>query len=121
MKIIMLLIATCFSASAQTNFTDRESELYRRKVLDGLSCTNISTTNSITIYEEPITNIIISQSFTGTIQIGTNFFTLRDLDHKPQIQVSYADRFWRDIPGNEFSAPELYEAERLYPIKFRIK
>jgi hypothetical protein len=70
-----------------------------------------------------ITNVIIKPNYTGTIQVGSNFYTVKDLIQKhdeswTNIEVSYGDRFWRPLPTDGIIT---LDDKDLLPIKLRLR
>ena len=80
-----------------------------------------------TFADAVITNVLVTRTFTGTVQIGTNFYMVKDLqplqrdESWTNIEVSYGDKFWRPLPTDGIiTIPQ--EDLKYYPtIKLRLR
>ena len=96
-KILILIIGlSCFGAMAQTNdwkqaFIDYnmtnqlETNGFYSGDLSGTMLTNFwyVERNPKLIIDGQVTNFIVPLNYTGTIQVGTNFYTVKDLIVRP--------------------------------------
>ena len=86
--LITILMLSCGAASAQTNFTNSFGQNY---TITNWLClgSSIGISNKVLPamfqpnYGDPITNIVITTNFEGTIQVGTNFYTVKELSGEP--------------------------------------